>query len=178
MTRRRDHVLYSTSPALHTIIVERPARSKPSKPLPATKIPAIHPSHSLKRRFSQMNSAENTPRTLFLHANRPGYRNRPCHSPGSTPPKIPDIPLMLMLLCQTGAPQDTRVQKSEHTRDTVRPTVGPAKSRQRPVWHGPLRALVCLHHGIRRIQVAKRGGRLATPARPGRNQDKEKTHKE
>ncbi|MFA4825122.1 MAG: hypothetical protein WC593_08180 [Methanoregula sp.] len=31
---------------------------------------------------------------------------------------------------------------------------------------------------IQRIQVAKRGGRLAPPARPGRNQDKEKNKKE
>ena len=60
----------------------------------------------------------------------------------------------------------------------MRPIVGPAKIQEKPVWHGPLRALVCSHHGIQRILVAKRGGRLATTARPGRNQDKEKKHKE
>ena len=120
--------------------------------------------------------SRNTPSTLFLHAGLPGYRNRPCHCHGSAPPKLPDIPQMLMLLCQRG-PRDTGTEVRTHTGhgETHR---GSRQIQAETSMVRTAKSPRLLAPGIQRIQVAKRGGRLAPPARPGRNQDKEKTHKE
>ena len=141
-----------------------PDRIRPEKSLPPF-FPRFSTQNFLK------NSHRNIPRTLFLHAGMPGYRNRACHSPGTTPPGLPVIPTMLMLLCQRAPRDSTEVRTN--TGQTMRPIAYPpnpgetsmARTAQSPRLLAPR---------IQRIQVAKRGGRLATPARPGRNQNKEK----